>query len=130
LPLADISFPRGVNGLTKYADKKTIYGAKCPIHVRGALVYNHALLGHKLTNKYQMIQGGEKIKFVFLKEPNTVQSNVIAFPQGDIPEEFDLKKYIDYNTQFDKSFLEPLKIILEAINWKAERSASLEDFFS
>jgi DNA polymerase elongation subunit (family B) len=130
LPLADIAFPRGVNGLIKYADKKTIYGSGTPIHVRGSLVYNHILSEHKLTNKYPLIQGGEKIKYVHLKEPNTVQSNVIAFPQGGIPKEFDLNKYIDYNTQFEKSFLEPLKIILEAIDWKAERTSSLEDFFS
>jgi DNA polymerase elongation subunit (family B) len=130
LPLADIAFPRGVNGLVKYADKKSIYASGCPIHVRGSLVYNHFLSNNHLTDKYRLIQGGEKIKFIFLKEPNTVQSNVIAFPEGDIPKEFDLHKYIDYNTQFEKSFLEPLKIILEAIDWKAERTASLEDFFT
>ena len=130
LPLADIAFPRGVNGLDKYSDKKSVYGSGCPIHVRGSLLYNHFLSTHKLTNKYPLIQEGEKIKFIFMKEPNTIQSNVIAFPQGDIPEEFDLHKYIDYNTQFEKSFLEPLKIILDAIDWKTERTASLEDFFS
>jgi DNA polymerase elongation subunit (family B) len=130
LPLSDISFPRGVNGMVKYADKRSIYASGCPIHVRGSLVYNNILRVHGLTDKYPLINNGEKIKFIFLKEPNTVQSNVIAFPQGGIPEEFDLHKYIDYNTQFDKSFLEPLKIILEAIGWKAERTASLEDFFS
>ena len=130
LPLADIAFPRGVNGLGKYADKKSVYASGCPIHVRGSLVYNHLLHNHNLTNKYPLIQGGEKIKFIFLKEPNTIQSNVIAFPQGDIPEELDLHKYVDYNTQFNKSFLEPLKIILDAIGWKTEQTSSLEDFFS
>jgi DNA polymerase elongation subunit (family B) len=130
LPLADIAFPRGVNGLGKYADTKSVYASGCPIHVRGSLVYNHLLHQHSLTNKYPLIQGGEKIKFIFLKEPNTIQSNVIAFPQGDIPEELDLHKYIDYNLQFEKAFLDPLKIILDAIQWKSERVSSLEDFFS
>jgi DNA polymerase elongation subunit (family B) len=130
LPLSDISFPRGVNGMVKYADKRSIYASGCPIHVRASLIYNHFLSVHGLDSKYPLIQGGEKIKFVFLKEPNHVQSNVIAFPQGGIPEEFDLDKYIDYNTQFEKSFVEPLKIILDAIGWKTERTASLEDFFS
>ena len=130
LPLSDIAFPRGVNGLDKYSDSKTIYASGCPIHVRGSLVYNNLLRVHNLTNKYQMIQGGEKIKYIFLKEPNTCHSNVIAFPQGDIPKELDLHKYIDYNLQFEKAFLEPLTIILRAIDWKPERSASLEDFFS
>jgi DNA polymerase elongation subunit (family B) len=130
LPLADIAFPRGVNGLVKYADKRSIYASGCPIHVRGSLIYNHFLSVHGLDTKYPLIQGGEKIKFMFLKEPNHVQSNVIAFPQGGIPEEFDLQQYIDYNTQFEKSFVEPLKIILDAIGWKTERTSSLEDFFS
>ncbi len=130
LPLADIAFPRGVNGMDKYSDAKTIYGSGCPIHVRGSLIYNHLLWSNSLVSKYPLIQSGEKIKFIFLKEPNTVQSNVIAFPQGGIPSEFDLDKYIDYNTQFEKSFLEPLMIILKAIGWKSEKVSSLEDFFS
>lgn len=129
LPLADISFPRGLNGLVKYADKKTIYGSGTPIHVRGALVYNHFLRSNNLANKYPLIQNGEKLKFIFLKEPNTIQSNVISFPQGGIPEEFDMMKYIDYNTQYEKAFLDPLKIILDSIGWKAEKISSLEDFF-
>lgn len=130
LPLADISFPRGLNGLGKYSDRNTIFSSGCPIHVRGGLVYNHFLRVHNLANKYPLINNGEKIKFIFLKEPNTVQSNVISFPQGGIPEELDLAKYIDYNTQFEKSFLDPLKIILDSIKWKAEKTSSLEDFFS
>jgi DNA polymerase elongation subunit (family B) len=130
LPLSDIAFPRGVNGLDKYSDSKGIFTSGCPIHVRGSLVYNHLLRQHKLTSKYPLIQGGEKIKFIHLKEPNTCHSNVIAFPQGDIPKELDLHKYIDYNLQFEKAFLDPLIIILNAIGWKPERAASLEDFFS
>ena len=130
LPLSDISFPRGLNGLTKYADRNTIYASGCPIHVRGALVYNHFLRSHGIDTKYPLIQNGEKLKFIFLKEPNTIQSNVISFPQGGIPEEFALSKYIDYNTQYEKAFLDPLKIILDSIGWKSERTSSLEDFFS
>jgi DNA polymerase elongation subunit (family B) len=130
LPLSDISFPRGINGLVKYADGKTIFASGTPIHVRGALIYNHFLRRNDLTSKYPLIQNGEKLKFVFLKEPNHVQSNVISFPQGGIPEEFALSKYIDYNTQFEKAFLDPLKIILDSIGWKTEKTASLEDFFA
>jgi DNA polymerase elongation subunit (family B) len=129
-PISDISFPRGVNGLDKYSDSKTIYASGCPIHVRGSLVYNNLIRKYKLTNKYPLIQGGEKIKFIFLREPNTIQSNVIAFPQGGIPIEFDLQKYVDYETQFIKSFLDPLEIILNSIGWKSEKKSSLEDFFS
>ena len=111
LPLADISFPRGLNALVKWHDKKSLYASGTPIHVRGAILYNHLLSEHDLNVKYQMIQTGEKLKYIYLKEPNHIHSNIISFPAGGIPEEFDLHKYIDYNTQFDKSFLEPLKKI-------------------
>lgn len=129
LPISDIAFPRGVNGLEKYQDEKSIFGFKTPIHVRGSLIFNHQIVTRGLSKKYQQIKEGEKIKFIYLKQPNTIRSDVISF-LSSIPKEFDLEQYIDYDTQFDKSFLEPLKIVLECINWKVEKTNSLEDFFS
>jgi DNA polymerase elongation subunit (family B) len=130
LDVNDIAFPRGVNGLTKYKGiGNKVWGDKTPIHVRGSLVFNHMLEKHKLTKRYETIKEGEKIRFIFLREPNTVQSNVIAF-SSELPKEFDIHKFIDYDTQFEKSFLEPLKIILDSIDWKTEHVSSLEDFFS
>jgi DNA polymerase elongation subunit (family B) len=124
-PVSEIAFPRGVNGLDKFTrDPKGT-----PIHVRGSLLYNELVKKHKLTKKYELIKEGEKIKFIYLKEPNNIQSNIIAF-NNSLPKEFDLDQYIDYNIQFEKSFLEPLKIILDCIGWKTEVSSSLEDFFS
>jgi len=125
LPAADIAFPRGVNGINKKQDSRTkeiLKGA--PIHVRGSILYNNLISKHKLEKKYPLIKEGEKIKFIYLKEPNTIQSHVISFPQV-LPKELDLEKYIDYNTQFEKSFLEPLKIILDCIDWKTEVTATL-----
>ena len=127
--LSEIAFPRGVNGLEKFSDKTNIYGKGCPIHVRGSLLYNNLVKNKKLDKKYPYIKEGEKIKFIFLKEPNMIRSNIIAFPQA-LPVEFDLHKYIDYDTQFEKSFVEPLKIILDSIGWKAEKVSTLEAFFS
>jgi DNA polymerase elongation subunit (family B) len=130
LDVNDIAFPRGVNGLMKYKGiGNKVWGDKTPIHVRGSLVFNHMLEKHKLTKRYETIKEGEKIKFIFLREPNTVQSNVIGF-SSELPKEFDIHKFIDYDTQFEKSFLEPLKIILDNIDWKTEHVSSLEDFFS
>ncbi len=126
--ISDIAFPRGVNGLEKFSDAKMIYGKGCPIHVRGALVYNHMLSAKRLNKVYPQINEGEKIKFIYMKEPNPIRSNVIAFPMS-LPKEFDLETYIDYDTQFNKAFLEPIKIITESIGWKTEQTSSLESFF-
>ncbi len=124
----DISSPKGCNGLIQYADEKSIYGFKTPMHTKGALIYNHLLKKHKLEKKYQFIQEGEKIRYIYLKAPNPIRDKVIAF-NGDLPVEFGLHKYIDWDTQFSKTFLDPLNIILKAIKWNSEKIATLERFF-
>jgi DNA polymerase elongation subunit (family B) len=127
LPLEEISFPRGVNGLSEYADGND-FKKGTPIHVKGALVYNRELRDRKLTKRYETIKDGEKIKFCYLKQPNPFKNNTIAFLNA-VPKEFDADKYIDYDTQFEKSFVEPLKIILNSIGWKTEHISTLDDLF-
>ena len=128
LPVEEIAFPRSVNGLTEYADVGMIYKKGTPIHVKGALVFNHYLREYKLTKKYQLIQEGEKIKFVYLKQPNAFNNNTLAFISG-LPKQFRAEQYIDYDLQFEKSFVEPLQIILSSIGWHSEKVASLDCFF-
>ena len=127
LPPEEIAYPRSCNNLKKYSSTKDIYLKGCPIHVRGALLYNNILKKKRLT-KYEKIQEGDKIKFIKLKEPNSLHQDVISFI-GVLPKEFDLHKYIDYDNQFDKSFLEPLRFIVKAIGWNFERHSTLDSFF-
>jgi len=129
LPAEEIAFPRTASDIRKYHASSTIYSKGTPIHIRGALLFNHYVKKHKLTNKYSLIGNGEKVKFIYLKEPNIIHEDVISFIQ-DFPRELDLDKYIDYELQFEKSFLKPLKAILDAIGWNVEKTANLESFFS
>ena len=124
----EVSFPRSASDIVKYQSSSNIYAPKTPMHVRGALLFNHYIKDNKLTNKYSLIQNGEKIKFCYLKKPNIIHENVISFIQ-DFPKELGLEKYVDYELQFDKGFLEPLKIILNAIGWSSEKSSTLDAFF-
>jgi len=128
LPPEEISFPRGMNGLKDYSDKTTMYKKGTPIHVKGAIIYNHNLEKLGLTKKYPLIQEGEKIKFTYLKQPNPFKESVISYPSR-LPSEFKLENYIDYDTQFEKAYLEPVKIILNCLNWEAEKTNSLDSFF-
>ena len=129
LPPEQISFPRSVSDVVKYKSSSDIYSKGTPIHCRGALLFNHYIKKNKLDNKYSLIQNGEKIKFCYLKKPNIIHENVISFIQ-EFPKELNLDKYIDYDLQFEKSFVEPLKAILDAIGWNVEKTVNLELFFS
>ena len=126
LPPEDISFPRGINGLREYTDKASIYKKGTPIHVKGALLYNMYLKEKGIDKKYPLIQEGEKIKFTYLKKPNPLRDMVISFP-GRLPPEFELNEYIDYDLQFEKTFLDPIKVILDCMDWSTEKTPSLFD---
>ena len=128
LPFEDVAFPRGCKGLSDYSDLNTIYKKATPIHVRGALLYNWLLKQKKLHQRYQMIQEGDKIKFCYMKVPNPVRENVLACP-STLPRQLGMDQYIDYDTQYQKAFVEPIKTILDAIGWQIEKKATLESFF-
>jgi len=127
LPVEEIAFPRGVNGMNTYKGSP-IYTKGTPIHVRGSLLFNHHCKRLALEKKYQAIKDGDKIKFVYVKKPNPFQEDVIAFPQ-ELPKEFGIHSYVDYDLQFEKVFLDALQTVIEPLGWKTEEQSSLEDFF-
>lgn len=125
----DISFPRSANGLLKYADKHTIYKKGTPIAVRGALIYNNIINTKKIID-VETIKSGDKVRFIYLKEPNEYGSNVISYTTR-ITEEFpDVYNCIDYSLQFEKSFLAPFRSILDSIGWSEEKKIDLMSFLS
>jgi DNA polymerase elongation subunit (family B) len=125
----DIAFPRRVNNLIEYENAVSIYKKGTPMHVRASLMFNHLIVQKGLDMQFEPIQSGENIRFLYLKVPNPIKENVVGFI-NTLPREFNLHSYIDYDLQFDKSFIEPLKLILEKIGWSTEPQSSLEDFFN
>lgn len=128
--MEDVAFPRGVNGIDTYIDKDFNYKSGTPIGVRAVAVYNKAVKKHKLQKKYDYIREGNKIKFIYLKIPNTIRENVIGFPvDGNLPVEFDLHKYIDWDLQFEKTLEDGVGNIIKAMGWNTKKVETLDDFF-
>jgi DNA polymerase elongation subunit (family B) len=127
LSVEDIAKPSGVNGMLTYSGSP-IYVKGTPIHVRGALLFNHHVKRLKLDKKYAQIRDGDKIKFVYVEKPNPFHEDVIAFTD-ELPPEFDLKRFIDYDKQFEKVFLDAISIIIEPIGWNLEQTSTLDEFF-
>ena len=127
-----IAYPRSVNGLNKWTESHNLFKKGAPIHCKGAILYNHLLQDKKLQNKYPYIQEGDKIKFLHMKTPNVYQSTSISF-MTKLPNELNLHNFIDYDMQFEKSFVEPLKFITDIIRWQIDSSygtqGTLEGFF-
>lgn len=141
LPFEEVAFPRSVRGLlTKDVYDKGVLVQKSyntgtlnflkgtPIHVKGALIYNHLLRIKQLGAKYVPIGEGEKIKFCYILDSSPLPTNVIATP-GKLPKELGIDKYLDYDTQFDKAFLEPLRTIMQAIEWEEQNDQQTIDSF-
>ena len=128
----DIAYPRSCNGVMKWEGTHELWKKGSPIHVKGALLYNHLIKKEKLQNKYPNIQEGDKIRFLHMKQPNLYQCSSFSFPVS-VPRELDIIDSIDYDTQFEKSFVEPLKFITDKMNWLIDNSygtqGTLEDFF-
>lgn len=128
LPFDEIAFPRSVKEINKWVDPSRGYKLGTPIHVKASLSYNNMLKKAKLTKKYPLIHEADKIKFAYLKTPNPTKGEVFAVPSF-LPEELDLETFIDYDTQFDKSFVEPVKTFFNAAGWQYEKISTLESFF-
>ena len=132
LPSEDIAYPRSCNGLSRWTTDHNLFRKGAPIHVKGAILYNYLIKENKLGNKYPYINEGEKIKFLHLRTPNIYQSTAFAFIT-DMPNELNISNLVDVDMQYEKSFVEPLKIITDKMNWLIDTSygtqGSLEDFF-
>ncbi len=125
MAIKQISSPRGVTNIDKFSKmEKSI-----PIHVKGALTYNAEIVRKGLQKELNFIKEGEKIRYVYLKTPNVFQSHVMAFPD-DPPKQFDLGRWVDYDLQFEKTFLKPARNIMQPVEWTTEEVSTLEDFFS
>lgn len=127
--ITDIAFPGGANNLAKWRDPNRVYIKGTPIAAKASLMYNKLLADVKDGyEKYDAIGEGDKIKYIYIDEPNPIREKVIAFVD-DLPVEFNLHKYVDRATQYEKTFKNPLNNIFKAVGWELEEAVTLDEFF-
>ena len=124
----EVGKPTSVKNLEKYFDHNSLYKKATPIHVRGSLIYNSMIEKMGLDKKYERIYNFDKVKIAYLKKENPTRENVIAI-KGNPPPEFEIDKFIDYEIQWEKNFLEPIKHVCQAIGWQVEKFGDLNELF-
>ena len=128
-PIADIAFPRGVSDMDKWMDRIHDWKTGTPIHVKCAILYNKLLKQHKLDKSMPKIKNGDKIKFIYLKEPNETRNNAIAF-FDELPKQFNLDMFVDRKLQYEKTFLGPLESLSILAKMETEKRITFDGFFS
>lgn len=137
LDVEEVSFPKKITDINKYTiasmnnsifdvddDNRNSHKKGAPIHVKGAIHYNNLIEKYNMENKIFMITNGDAIKYTYLTEPNPINNNTIAF-MDNLPKEFGLHKYVNYDIQWEKSFYNPVNQIAEIVGWKMEKDYGL-----
>ncbi len=124
----EIGMWKAVNVLDSYANADGSYAKGAQAQVRAAVVYNRMIAEAKLDDKYSPIHAGDKVQYWHLRKPNPARDDVIAC-STILPRELGVDSYIDRDKQFDKSFVDPLKLVLDVIGWEATHTPNLGDFF-
>jgi len=132
LDLYDIAKPTGVNDIGGWSDvglhgNKFSWKSGTPVQVKASLTYNNQLFKYGLDKEYQLITNGMKVRYLYLIKQNPTLNNAIAFTD-ELLEEFGLDKYVDKETQFNKTFLKPLESFTNLVNWSPVKVNNLNQF--
>jgi DNA polymerase elongation subunit (family B) len=135
LPEEEIAFVMGVNKYEQYAatcDGFTM-GLRIPHHVKSAHYFNTVLDTLKLDVKYEKLQSGDKVRFLYINKNNRYGIDRIGF-KYDYPEEFKEYFEIDYNKMFEKIMFQSIERFYQACKWGVRKpwdavNTELSDIF-
>lgn len=123
LGVNDIALVKNVNNIEKWEHDVNLYKSGTPMHVKAAIIHN-MMVDKVEAKRVPKIESGSKIKYVELNVPNPTRQSVIAFDTF-MPSEFEIEPYVNYELMFEKAFLQPLQIFLDAVGWHREEVNTL-----
>jgi hypothetical protein len=130
LPLDQVTKTTGIGSLSYDLDKAEFKDGRkvaIPINSRAGLAANKMIENNEeFQHRFNKIQVGDKVKILPLKMPNPVNQPVIAFNDPQFAEHF--RKYVDYDSIFEKNFIAPLEIMIQSIeNWGQKLRTNTEE---
>lgn len=119
LPVEDIAFVMGIKGYEKYAAQCDGFNVAkhMPIHVRAAYFYNMFLEKFKIERKYESLSSGDKVRYLYARQPNRYGINIIGY-KYTYPKEFKNIFELDREKMFEKIIFSVIDRFYEAVNWK------------
>lgn len=139
LPLIEVAKPTGVNKdfrqYIKHKPNKSQIFSKCekgtPAHIKSAIFYNDLLKFKELDKSYPMLQIGDKIKWMYLKD-NPYKIDALAFNAYESPPEIldFVDKYMDRQEMWQSVLVKKLETIYDNLNWgEINFNANTKKFF-
>lgn len=122
LPVESIAFAMGCKEYDKYASRcdgfNTCKGM--PIHVKASYMYNKILEKYNIDHKYEAIGTGDKVRYLYVQQPNRFAANAIGYKYY-YPEEFREIFKVDRELMFDKIVFSIIERFYSCVKWKAKK---------
>jgi DNA polymerase elongation subunit (family B) len=131
-----IAIPTSVKNISKYYNKDgqmfNSYKTGTPVHVKSSIFYNEFLKYKNISNRYNSIANGEKIKWVYLKQ-NPLGLNTMAYKGHEDPIELlnFIRQYINHDKLYKQALHKKIMMLYESMNWSepTDSSKTIERFF-
>ena len=122
LPIEEIAFVMGVKEYDKYARKCSEFNTvkAMPIHTKAAYFYNLMIDRFNISNDYEKISNGDKIRYFYVKQPNKYGLNAIGYKYY-MPKEFKGVFEPDTELMFEKIIFNIIERFYDAVGWKMKQ---------
>ena len=114
----EISQVSGIRNLEKYEQLSNGFSTYkgTPFHVKAAYFYNLLIEEFGISNKYEKIISGDKIKLFYVEQPNKYGISAIAY-KNRYPEEFKNIFKPDMEEMFEKDMYKCIGRFYKVMNW-------------